>query len=99
MRLLRVFWRTLLICGLYLTIVYTQDAHLNPIKKNKEGYLLSGTDISKQIVWGSICEIADGSGLLFGGQDQNSSDGNSHTQIKKNDIFVSIAKELKEKHP
>lgn len=51
------------------------------------------------VLWGYACELADGTGLAFGGVDQITDAGNPHTKIKTNNEWVLILDELKKKNP
>jgi hypothetical protein len=75
------------------------EAHLAPRGQDPRGYPLGGVDPAKRILWGGWCQLADGSGLLFGGADQGADDGNPHTQVRQNGAWVAIHQELRAKNP
>lgn len=71
---------------------------LAPQEKPKS-YRLPPTDLHQRVIWGSTCEVPDGPSLAFGGQDQQSDDGNPHTRIKIDGQWVSIYEELRSRNP
>jgi hypothetical protein len=69
-------------------------------KTKGERYVVPATKWEKRtVLWGWSCELADGTGLSFGGVDQLSDDGRPHTRIKNNGEWVSILAELQKKNP
>lgn len=67
-------------------------------KAKPRSYRLPGVSLKEQVIWGATCELPDGTGLAFGGQDQKADDGNPHTRIKVDGKWVSIHPELKAKN-
>ena len=45
-------------------------------------YRLEGADLSRRVIWGAERVLPDGSGLAFGGQDQEAEDGRPHTRVR-----------------
>jgi len=68
-------------------------------KPRPKSYRLPSTSIKEPILWGSTAESPDGFALSFGGEDQTSDDGQSHTRIKRDGQWVSIAAELRKSSP
>src|SRR5262245_41140665 len=69
-----------------------------PAQQGKS-YRLPGVDLKPQIIWGSVCEWPDGTGLAFGGQDQKSDDGIAHTRIKVGGDWKNIHEDLRKTNP
>jgi len=76
-----------------LAVVALALAAVAPQEKPKSSRPLP-TDLHQRVIWGSTCEVPDGPSLAFGGQDQQSDDGNPHTRIKVGGKWVSIYDEL-----
>lgn len=53
----------------------------------------------KPILWGWTCELADGTGIAFGGIHQLSDDGIAHTQIKVGAEWKLITEDLRKENP
>jgi len=68
-------------------------------QEKQKSYRLPSTDLKQRVIWGSTCEVLDGPSLAFGGQDQQSEDGNPHTRIKVNGEWVSIYDKLRAGNP
>lgn len=69
-------------------------------KEKDSPYKVPATNWEKApVLWGYDCELADGTGLAFGGIDQVTDEGNPHTKIKKDNVWVSIFDDLKKKNP
>ncbi|MFO8012408.1 MAG: kelch repeat-containing protein [Phycisphaerae bacterium] len=62
-------------------------------------YRLPSVDLKSRVIWGAECRRPDGSGLAFGGQDQEADDGRPHTRILENGEWVSIADDLRAANP
>lgn len=58
---------------------------------------LQSTDLKQRIIWDSKLEVPDGPSLAFGGQDQQSEDGNPHTRVKVDGQWVPIHEKLAKK--
>ncbi|HVR83772.1 MAG TPA: kelch repeat-containing protein, partial [Planctomycetota bacterium] len=71
---------------------------LSPQEKQKS-YRLPSTDLKQRVLWGSTLEVPDGPSLAFGGQDQQSEDGNPHTRIKVDGEWKSIYEQLRAANP
>ncbi len=56
-------------------------------------------DLKKPILWGLECTAADGSGLAFGGCEQEADDGASRTRIKVSGNWKPLTDELRAKNP
>jgi hypothetical protein len=65
----------------------------------KRPYRLPDTDLKQRVIWGAVCERPDGTGLAFGGQDQQADDGRPHTRIKVNGRWTCIRDELRAANP
>ncbi len=70
-----------------------------PAGAQNKSYRLPATDLKQRIIWGSVCDGPDGTGLAFGGQDQEGDDGNPHTRIKVGDEWKPIVDELRKNNP
>ena len=55
-----------------------------------KSYRLPSVSIKPRIIWSSQSEEPEGSGLAFGGQDQQGEDGNPHTRIKVDGQWVAV---------
>jgi hypothetical protein len=58
-----------------------------------------GADKKAEGLWGWRCELADGSGLAFGGLNAGADDGAAHTRIKEAGQWKSIVEELRKENP
>ncbi len=56
-------------------------------------------DLKQRIIWGASCEVPDGPGLSFGGQDQEGEDGCSRTRIKEGGEWKPIHEDLRARNP
>lgn len=56
------------------------------------------TDLKQRIIWGSECVLPDGTGLRFGGCDQQSDDGAARTAIRVDGQWKDISDELRKAH-
>ena len=65
----------------------------------KRPYRLPDTDLKQRVIWGAVCERPDGTGLAFGGQDQEADDGRPHTRIKVNGQWTCIRDDLRAANP
>jgi len=72
-------------------------AHAAPA--HKRPYRLKDTDLKQRVIWGAVCERPDGTGLAFGGQDQQADDGRPHTRIKVNGRWTCIRDDLRAATP
>ena len=72
-------------------------AHAAPARKRP--YRLPDTDLKQRVIWGAVCEGPDGTGLAFGGQDQQADDGRPHTRIKVNGRWTCIRDDLRAATP
>lgn len=59
----------------------------------------AATDLHERVIWGATCEVPEGPTLAFGGQDQQSDDGDPHTRIKADGQWKSIHEELRGANP
>lgn len=80
---------------MYMEEHFKIKEHIEPDQKFGDGYTLNPHSRSGYPICGSIKETPDGSGLLFGGFDKENREEPQHTQIKKNDKWVSIYDKLK----
>jgi hypothetical protein len=62
-------------------------------------YRLPSVDLKPRVIWGAECRRLDGTGLAFGGQDQQAEDGRPHTRILEGDKWVSIVDDLRAANP
>ena len=65
----------------------------------KRPYRLPDTDLKQRVIWGAVCERPDGTGLAFGGQDQQADDGRPHTRIKEGGAWQEIRPRLERGNP
>lgn len=68
------------ILGLVLICSTPLLAQEPPAKKPRP-YRLPGTDLKQRIIWDAQCKEPEGSGLAFGGQDQQGTDGRAGTRL------------------
>jgi len=62
-------------------------------------YHLTAVDLKQHIIWDAKLREPEGSGLAFGGQDQDSDDGRGHTHIWADGRWKSIHQELVRANP
>jgi hypothetical protein len=62
-------------------------------------YRLPATDIKQRVIWGSLCEAPDGTALSFGGEDQEADDGQAHTRLRMNGLWLDLYGELAKANP
>jgi hypothetical protein len=79
------------VSSLLLSLAFAQQ----PKPKNIR---LPSVDLKQRIIWDAKCELPDGTGLAFGGQDQKSDDGIGHTRLKVNGEWQDISAELRKQH-
>ena len=77
----------MLVCLLATAAAYAAPARKRP-------YRLPDTDLKQRVIWGAVCDGPDGTGLAFGGQDQQADDGRPHTRIKVNGRWKCIRDDL-----
>jgi len=65
----------------------------------KRPYRLPSVDIKQRVLWGATCELPDGGGLAFGGQDQLADDGRPHTRVKQDGEWTAIHESLRAANP
>lgn len=71
----------------------------DPAERGKP-YPLPATEWKEDpVLWGWTCELADGSGISFGGVHQTADDGNPHTQIKDASGWKPIVEDLRKANP
>jgi len=90
--------RWLLAAAVAATLLGPASGAEEPPTKGKP-YRLPAVDLKQRVVWGATCERPDGTGLAFGGQDQQADDGRPHTRILKDGAWVSIADDLRAANP
>ncbi len=73
-----------------------EPAHAQPAQRP---YRLNSVDLKQQIIWGAECRQPEGSGLSFGGQDQDSDDGRPHTRLLVDGQWRAIHRELRQNNP
>src|SRR5579862_2454789 len=61
-------------------------------------YRLSYIEIKSRVLWGSTCEAPDGTALSFGGEDQQSEDGQSHTRLRVNGEWIDLKGEIEKQN-
>jgi len=62
--------------------------------QSNRAYRLASVDIKQRVIWGAECLEPPGSGLAFGGQDQQAEDGRPHTRMLIDGQWRSIHDEL-----
>ncbi len=62
-------------------------------------YRLSGVDLKQKVIWGAGCRRPDGTGLAFGGQDQDASDGRPHTRVLVDGQWNALHEQLQSANP
>ena len=55
---------------------------------------LPAVSLKSRIIWEGKCELPDGTGLAFGGQDQKSDDGIGRTRLKVNGEWQDFYRDL-----
>jgi hypothetical protein len=90
MRQIRIAPVTLLATCLLLGFVMESSA------QQTRAYRLNGVDLKQRVIWGAECRLPGGSGLSFGGQDQDADDGRPHTRVLINGEWKAIYRELEE---
>ena len=68
-------------------------------KKKKRPYRLKSVNIRQRLLWGAECRRPGGTGLAFGGQDQQSHDGRPHTRILIDGKWKAIHGHLRSRNP
>ena len=81
----------LLVCGV-VTTGLAQEAPPRP-------YRLNAVDLKQRVIWGAECRLPDGTGLAFGGQDQQADDGRPHTRVLSEGEWLLIDRQLREQNP
>jgi len=61
-------------------------------------YRLGDVDLKERTIWGAECREPQGSGLAFGGQDQDADDGRPHTRVLEDGKWKAIHGELRAKN-
>lgn len=73
---------------------------LPPVEEKGKPYKVPATNWEKRpILWGWTCELADGTGLSFGGVHQTADDGRPHTAVLAGGMWTNLAEELRKKNP
>jgi hypothetical protein len=67
--------------------------------KKSEPYRLPAVDLKPRVIWGATCEGPAGTGLAFGGQDQQADDGRPHTRVLRDGAWVDIRDDLRAANP
>jgi hypothetical protein len=67
--------------------------------RQEKSHKIPSVDLKQRVIWGSVCELPDGSGLAFGGQDQHADDSNPHTRVKEAGEWKAIHEELRAANP
>ncbi|NQU26212.1 MAG: hypothetical protein HQ567_33410, partial [Candidatus Nealsonbacteria bacterium] len=67
-------------------------------------YRLDSVDLRQRVIWGAECRQpegrqSEGSGLAFGGQDQDAEDGRPHTRVLVEGRWKAIHRELRAANP
>ena len=62
-------------------------------------YRLSSVDLKQSLIWGAECRRPDGTGLAFGGQDQDAVDGRPHTRVLVDGQWNPIHEQLRSANP
>ena len=62
-------------------------------------YRLPDVDIRQRVIWGASCDGPEGTGLAFGGQDQQADDGRPHTRLRRDGKWVAAGEELRNRNP
>ena len=62
-------------------------------------YRLESVDLKQRILWSAECREPAGSGLAFGGQDQQAADGSAHTRILENGEWKPMHEQLRAANP
>ncbi len=70
-----------------------------PAVAREKQYRLPETDLKAPIIWGATCDGPDGTGLSFGGQDQQAEDGGAPTRVKEGGAWKDIRADLRAANP
>ncbi len=62
-------------------------------------YRLPSVDIKQPIIWGATCELPDGTGLAFGGQDQTAEEAGAWTALRQDGKWLDIRAALRGANP
>jgi hypothetical protein len=62
-------------------------------------YRLGAVDLKQRVIWGAEVRLPDGTGLAFGGQDQEADDGRPHTRILVDGEWRRIDDQLRKNNP
>lgn len=62
-------------------------------------YRLKPVDLKQRVIWGGECLEPTGSGLAFGGQDQEAEDGRPHTRLRVGRTWEPIGDKLRAANP
>jgi len=65
----------------------------------QQAYRLGSVDIKQPLIWGAECRQPDGSGLAFGGQDQDAEDGRPHTRLLVDGQWKAVHQQLQARNP
>jgi len=80
---------------LCLSVLCATAIAQQPKQPKPKSYRLPSTSLKPAIIWDTVVERPDGTGLAFGGQDQTSDDGIGHTRVKVDGKWVDISDELR----
>lgn len=81
-----------------VVFVGVATAAQRPPTKGKP-HRLPAVDLKSRVIWGAECRRPDGTGLAFGGQDQQADDGRPHTRILQDGQWVSMVDDLRAANP
>ncbi len=68
-------------------------------QQTQRAYRLNSVDLQQRVIWGAECRQPEGSGLAFGGQDQDADDGRPHTRLLIDGDWKAIHRELRANNP
>jgi len=91
----RIARRAWLVVVLGLAIAAAAGAA--PVRKKP--YRLPSVDLKQRVIWGATCDGPDGTGLAFGGQDQEADDGRPHTRVREAGGWKAIHEALRAANP
>ena len=75
---------------LLLTLIATSTIRAQQPPTKPKPYRLPATDLKQRIIWDAKCLEPEGSGLAFGGQDQQGIDGRAGTRIFANGAWEHV---------
>ncbi len=80
--------------GIFVVVLRSYAA-----EPDERPFRLESVNLKQRVLWGATAAGPDGSGLAFGGQDQDADDGRPHTRILVDGQWRAIHEALQSKNP